>query len=182
MTKFANMDHPINTFITQHLGITVDEFSSFTGFPQSTVASWSARNRRVETLPINFYDAIAVISKQSIDRVYKDLIKLQDEYDRYIHESMQRAKEEPSVYMKTAQESIEIRNQYERSSMKEYLIKPSKDMNKGLKEGDKLKFIEAVFEIYSNIGRPVPKWIVKEIKSNDDFSEIGYSFYNNLIV
>jgi uncharacterized membrane protein YheB (UPF0754 family) len=76
--------HPINAFIIQQLGVTVDQFCELHGFVQSTVAMWIARNRRVENLPGNFIYCLSLSANRSMDFVYAELLKFQEEYDIHV--------------------------------------------------------------------------------------------------
>ena len=46
------IEHPIKMYIRRDLGITVEQFGKLAGIPQSTLATWIKRERRVEKLPI----------------------------------------------------------------------------------------------------------------------------------
>ncbi|UUV99334.1 helix-turn-helix domain containing protein [Vagococcus luciliae] len=73
--------HPINTFIIKHLNYTVQEFCEQFQYPQSTVATWVSRERRIESLPVSFIYSLSLATSKSMDWVYGELLKLQDEYD-----------------------------------------------------------------------------------------------------
>jgi len=72
--------HPINTYIIKHLGIPVEEFCELHSIPQGTVSSWIARNKKVDSLPISFLYSLSLSANKSMDQVYADLLKLQDDY------------------------------------------------------------------------------------------------------
>lgn len=181
MANITRIDHPINTYIKSYLGLPVEQFARFTGFPQSTLASWVSRNRRVDSLPISFYDAVARINKRTIDQTYKEFIELQDTYDRYLQEGIAQL-HEPSIYVQAANEAKEIVQAYQTNTILEYLVKPTKKMKKALDKKDKLSFIESIIEIYSTIGKAVPQWLLHELQKKQDFLEIGTALYNNLQV
>jgi hypothetical protein len=73
--------HPINAYIIKQLGITVEEFCELHAFSQGTVSSWITRNKKIETLPISFIYSLSLsAAKPTMDQVYSDLLKLQDDY------------------------------------------------------------------------------------------------------
>ncbi|EGO2560795.1 type III secretion system protein PrgN [Enterococcus faecalis] len=72
--------HPINAYIIKHLGITVEEFCELYAFSQGTVSSWITRNKKIETLPISFIYSLSLSASKTMDQVYSDLLKLQDDY------------------------------------------------------------------------------------------------------
>lgn len=72
--------HPINAYIIKYLGITVEEFCELHAFSQGTVSSWITRNKKIETLPISFIYSLSLSASQTMDQVYSDLLKLQDDY------------------------------------------------------------------------------------------------------
>ncbi|HHD7898415.1 TPA: type III secretion system protein PrgN [Enterococcus faecalis] len=72
--------HPINTYIIEQLGITVEEFCELHAFSQGTVSSWITRNKKIETLPISFIYSLSLSASKTMDQVYSDLLKLQDDY------------------------------------------------------------------------------------------------------
>ena len=72
--------HPINTYIIKQLGITVEEFCELHAFSQGTVSSWITRNKKIETLPVSFIYSLSLSASQTMDQVYSDLLKLQDDY------------------------------------------------------------------------------------------------------
>lgn len=41
--------------------------------------------------------------------------------------------------------------------------------------------IENLLKIYSNVGEPFPKWLLREVKEDKSFVEIGLPFYNYLV-
>lgn len=72
--------HPINTYIIKQLGITVEEFCELHAFSQGTVSSWITRNKKIETLPISFIYSLSLSASKTMDQVYSDLLKMQDDY------------------------------------------------------------------------------------------------------
>ncbi|RHH71144.1 MULTISPECIES: type III secretion system protein PrgN [Vagococcus] len=73
--------HPINTFIIKHLNYTVLEFCEQFQYPQSTIATWVSRERRIESLPVSFIYSLSLATSKSMDWVYSELLSLQIEYD-----------------------------------------------------------------------------------------------------
>lgn len=78
--------HPINTFIIKHLNYTVQEFCEQFQYPQSTVATWVSRERRIESLPVSFIYSLSLATGKSMDWVYDSLLVLQEEYDTHRQE------------------------------------------------------------------------------------------------
>ena len=78
--KTSVYPHPINAYIIKYLGITVEEFCELHAFSQGTVSSWIARNKKIETLPISFIYSLSLSASKTMDQVYSDLLKLQDDY------------------------------------------------------------------------------------------------------
>jgi hypothetical protein len=76
--------HPINTYVIKQLGMTVEELCELHNFSQGTISSWIARNKRVETLPVNFIYSLSLSANQSMDKVYTDLLILQENYDKHL--------------------------------------------------------------------------------------------------
>jgi hypothetical protein len=73
--------HPINAYIIKQLGITVEEFCELHSFPQGTISSWITRNKKkIETLPVSFIYSLSLSASKTMDQVYSDLLKLQDDY------------------------------------------------------------------------------------------------------
>ncbi|MCD5032939.1 type III secretion system protein PrgN [Enterococcus faecalis] len=72
--------HPLNAYIIKQLGITVEEFCELHSFSQGTISSWITRNKKIETLPISFIYSLSLSSSKTMDQVYSDLLKLQDDY------------------------------------------------------------------------------------------------------
>ncbi|MGH1789495.1 type III secretion system protein PrgN [Enterococcus faecalis] len=72
--------HPINAYIIKQLGITVEEFCELHVFSQGTVSSWITRNKKIETLPVSFIYSLSLSASQTMNQVYSDLLKLQDDY------------------------------------------------------------------------------------------------------
>ncbi|WP_270780852.1 type III secretion system protein PrgN [Enterococcus faecalis] len=72
--------HPINAYMTRRLGNTVEEFCELHAFSQGTVSSWITRNKKIETLPVSFIYSLSLSASKTMDQVYSELLKLQDEY------------------------------------------------------------------------------------------------------
>jgi len=75
--------HPINTYIIKNLNLTVQEFCEQFEYPQSTVATWVSRERRVESLPVGFIYALSLASSKTMDWVFSELLLFQEEYDKH---------------------------------------------------------------------------------------------------
>ena len=73
----SEIEHPIKMYIRRDLGITVEQFGKIAGIPQSTLATWIKRERRVEKLPIDFYSSLATVSEKKIEEVFQELVKWQ---------------------------------------------------------------------------------------------------------
>ncbi|MCO5542166.1 type III secretion system protein PrgN, partial [Enterococcus sp. C91] len=43
-------------------------------------SSWITRNKKIETLPISFIYSLSLSASKTMDQVYSDLLKLQDDY------------------------------------------------------------------------------------------------------
>jgi hypothetical protein len=74
--------HPINAYIIKQLGITVEEFCELHAFSQGTVSSWITRNKKKlkHYLPVSFIYSLSLSASKTMDQVYSELLKLQDEY------------------------------------------------------------------------------------------------------
>lgn len=72
--------HPVNVFIINRLGISVEQFCELHDYRQSTVASWVTRNRTVRTLPCDFLYCLGLSSGLSMDKVYRELLVLEEIY------------------------------------------------------------------------------------------------------
>ncbi|EMF0115983.1 type III secretion system protein PrgN [Enterococcus hirae] len=81
--KLYVYSHAVNVYILRYLGLPVEQFCELYGFNQGTVASWVTRERSVETLPVSFVYALSLASSRSMDAVYGELLKLQEDYLRY---------------------------------------------------------------------------------------------------
>lgn len=84
--------HPVNVFIIRQLGMTVDEFCELHNFKQGTVASWVTRNRTVKTIPCDFLYCLSLSSGKTMDRVYQDLLLLEDEFLKSINPKKRKKK------------------------------------------------------------------------------------------
>lgn len=84
--------HPVNVFIIGQLGITVDDFCRLYGHVQSTLASWITRDRKVETLPISFLYSLSLASGKSMDVVFDELLRLQNDYEKYLEKNKRKKK------------------------------------------------------------------------------------------
>lgn len=72
--------HPVNMYIIQHLGIPVDTFCTLYDIKQGTISSWITRNKKVETLPVNFIYCLSLASSKPMDFVYDQLLNYQEGY------------------------------------------------------------------------------------------------------
>lgn len=86
--------YPINVFVIRQLGMSVEEFCELHGYKQSTVATWSYRNRPVSLLPCDFLYCLSLSSSWTMDRVYKELLVLEEEFQR----SMVPKKKKEKIY------------------------------------------------------------------------------------
>ncbi|MGO2083146.1 type III secretion system protein PrgN [Vagococcus sp.] len=75
--------HPINTFIIRSIGLTVNEFCELFDYPQSTVATWISRERKVKSLPVSFIYSLSLATSKSMDWVYSELLSLEIEYQHH---------------------------------------------------------------------------------------------------
>ncbi|NQE03542.1 type III secretion system protein PrgN [Enterococcus gallinarum] len=85
--------YPINVFVIRQLGMSVEEFCELHDYKQSTVATWSYRNRPVSLLPCDFLYCLSLSSGWSMDKVYKELLVLEEIY----LESLDPKKEKKSI-------------------------------------------------------------------------------------
>lgn len=72
--------YPINVFVIRQLGMSVEEFCELHDYKQSTVATWSYRNRPVRLLPCDFLYCLSLASGKSMDMVYQELLVLEEEF------------------------------------------------------------------------------------------------------
>ncbi|EIQ7097400.1 type III secretion system protein PrgN [Enterococcus faecalis] len=72
--------HPLNAYIIKQLGIPVEEFCELHSFSQGTISSWITRNKKIETLPVSFIYSLSLSASKTMDQVYSELLKLQDDY------------------------------------------------------------------------------------------------------
>ncbi len=72
--------HPINVFVIKRLGMSVEEFCELPNYKQGTVSSWVTRNRTVRTIPCDFLYCLSLSAGLSMDRVYQDLLILEEDY------------------------------------------------------------------------------------------------------
>lgn len=82
--KLSVYSHVVNVYILRYLGMPVEQFCELYGFNQGTVASWVTRERSVETLPASFIYALFLASSRSMEAIYEELLKLQDDYCCYL--------------------------------------------------------------------------------------------------
>lgn len=85
--------YPVSVFIIKQLGMSVEEFCELHDYKQSTVATWSYRNRPVGLLPCDFLYCLSLSAGWSMDRVYRELLVLEEVYQ----ESLDPKKEKKSI-------------------------------------------------------------------------------------
>lgn len=175
------IEHPIKMYIRRDLGITVEQFGKLAGIPQSTLATWIKRDRRVEKLPIDFYSALATVRKQKIELVYGKLLEWQQRYDRYKQESLQAIADEQPLFSLAAEEGRTIYRMYRTRQMESQLLEPSRRLRKAIDQLDAQTFIQAMIEIYGTVEVPLPTWIARSFHKNE-LKEIGQAFYNELLM
>ncbi|GMS53824.1 hypothetical protein [Enterococcus raffinosus] len=180
MTR-AFIEHPIKMYIRRDLGITVEQFGKLAGIPQSTLATWIKRERRVEKLPIDFYSALATVRQQKIEVVYGELLKWQQSYDRYKQESLQAIAEEQPLFSLAAEEGRRIYRKYRGRKMESQLLEPARRLRKAIDQLNVQAFIQVMIEIYATVEIPMPTWIVKSFNKSE-LKEIGQAFYNELLM
>lgn len=76
--------HPINAFVIGQLGISVEEFCELHGYKQGTVSSWVTRNRSVKAIPCDFLYCLSLSGNVSMDKVYHELLILEEDFLRSI--------------------------------------------------------------------------------------------------
>ncbi|MDT2432727.1 hypothetical protein P7D58_17255 [Enterococcus avium] len=175
------IEHPIKMYIRRDLGITVEQFGKLAGIPQSTLATWIKRERRVEKLPIDFYSALATVRKQRIETVYGELLEWQQRYDRYKQESLQAIAEEQPLFSLAAEEGRTIYRIYRTNQMESQLLEPARRLRKAIDQLNAQAFIQVMIEIYGTVEVPMPTWIVKSFNKSE-LKEIGQAFYNELLI
>lgn len=175
------IEHPIKMYIRRDLGITVEQFGKLAGIPQSTLATWIKRERRVEKLPIDFYSALATVRKQTIETVYGELLEWQQRYDRYKQESLQAIAEEQPLFSLAAEEGRNIYRIYRTKQIESQLLEPARRLRKAIDQLNVQAFIQVMIEIYGTVEVAMPTWIVKSFNKSE-LKEIGQAFYNELLM
>lgn len=84
--------YPVSVFIIKQLGMSVEEFCELHDYKQSTVATWSYRNRPVGLLPCDFLYCLSLSSGKSMDKVYQDLLLLEVEFLKSINPKKKKEK------------------------------------------------------------------------------------------
>ncbi len=84
--------YPVSVFIIKQLGMSVEEFCELHDYKQSTVATWSYRNRSVGLLPCDFLYCLSLSSGRAMDKVYQDLLLLEDEFLKSINPKKRKKK------------------------------------------------------------------------------------------
>ncbi|SFE58980.1 hypothetical protein SAMN04487887_11829 [Enterococcus casseliflavus] len=72
--------YPVSVFIIKQLGMSVEEFCELHDYKQSTVATWSYRNRPVGLLPCDFLYCLSLSAGWSMDDVYRHLLLLEERF------------------------------------------------------------------------------------------------------
>ncbi len=72
--------YPVSVFIIKQLGMSVEEFCELHDYKQSTVATWAYRNRPVGLLPCDFLYCLSLSSGWPMDKVYKELLQLEEQF------------------------------------------------------------------------------------------------------
>lgn len=175
------IEHPIKMYIRRDLGITVEQFGQLAGIPQSTLATWIKRERRVEKLPIDFYSALATVRQKTIESVYGELLEWQQRYDRYKQESLQTIAEEQPLFALAAEEGRRIYRTYRTRQLESRLLEPARRLRKAIDELNAQAFIQVMIEIYGMVEIPMPTWIAKSFHKSE-LKEIGQAFYNELLM
>lgn len=174
----TTIEHPIKMYIRRDLGITVEQFGKIAGIPQSTLATWIKRERRVEKLPIDFYSALATVRQQTIEIVYRELLEWQQRYDRYKQASL--ATEAP-LFSLAAEEGRKIYRAYQSRQMERQLLEPMKRLRKAIDRLDGERFVQVMIVIYGEVSVAMPTWMAKSF-GKTELKEIGQAFYNELLI
>ncbi|GCF94889.1 hypothetical protein NRIC_27800 [Enterococcus florum] len=180
--KPSEIEHPIKMYIRRDLGITVEQFGKLAGIPQSTLATWIKRNRRVEKLPINFYSALAIVGRKKIEVVYADLLSWQQKYDQYIQERLQKIADEKSLFVLAAKEGKKVAEAYRAKNQEDALLEPVKRLGRAVEKLDSDRFIQTMIEIYGEIAEPIPTWLAKTVGKKQVLKEVGQAFYNEVLI
>ncbi|EKA15954.1 putative PrgN protein [Enterococcus sp. GMD1E] len=69
--------HPVNYYIIERLGMTVEQFAELHNMKQPTIASWVTREKSVESLPAAFIYSLSLSSGKNMSEVYNDLLDIQ---------------------------------------------------------------------------------------------------------
>lgn len=183
MAKMAltTIEHPIKMYIRRDLGITVEQFGQLAGIPQSTLATWIKRDRRVEKLSIDFYSALATVRQQKIETVYGELLEWQQRYDRYKQESLQSIAGEQPLFSLAAEEGRTIYRLYRSRQLESQLLEPARRLRKAIDQLDAQSFIQVMIELYGQIEMVMPTWMAKSFNKTE-LKEIGQAFYNELLL
>ncbi|OJG45227.1 hypothetical protein RV04_GL002275 [Enterococcus hermanniensis] len=168
-------------YIRRDLGITVEQFGKVAGIPQSTLATWIKRERRIEKLPIDFYSALATVREQKIETVYRELLEWQQRYDRYKQEILQTIAGEQPLFSLAAEEGRKIYKIYRTQRIESRLLEPAKRLRKAIDQLNTSSFIQVMIEIYGTVEVPMPTWIAKSFNKTE-LKEIGQAFYNELLL
>ncbi|WPH48364.1 type III secretion system protein PrgN (plasmid) [Enterococcus faecalis] len=60
--------------------IPIGIFCTVGALTPGTVSSWITRNKKIETLPVSFIYSLSLSASKTMDQVYSELLKLQDDY------------------------------------------------------------------------------------------------------
>lgn len=179
MYRPSFIEHPIKMYIRRDLGITVEQFGKIAGIPQSTLATWIKRERRVEKLPIDFYQALATVANKKIEEVYRDLLKWQQEYSRYKQASLEQGQ---PLFAQASQAGRKIYQLYKARQGEAFLLEPMKKLRKAIDQLDGSLFIQTLIEIYAFVEEPIPAWFAQAITNPAELKEVGQAFYNEILI
>ncbi|MGM0240301.1 MULTISPECIES: hypothetical protein [Enterococcus] len=182
MFRPTQIEHPIKMYIRRDLGITVEQFGQIAGIPQSTLATWIKRERRVEKLPIDFYAALATVADKKIEIVYKELLQWQQQADRYKQESLQTLSGEQPLFALAQKEGQKIYRKYKAEGRQADLLEPMRQLQKAIKKLDSELFIQTLIAVYGNISEPMPPWFAGSFQKKDQLKEVGQAFYNEILI
>lgn len=178
----SEIEHPIKMYIRRDLGITVEQFGKVAGIPQSTLATWIKRERRVEKLPIDFYSSLATVSEKKIEEVYREMLQWQQSYDRYKQERLQLIEDEKPLFSLAAAEGAAIYRIYRGRKEEMLLLEPAKKLRKAIDKLDGESFIQVMIEIYGKVAQPLPTWLAQTFSNKSQMKEVGQAFYNELLI
>lgn len=84
MTRYAIIySHPINSYISRHLNLTVKQFSERYDYNQEVITHWISFGRKIESLPVSFIYDLSKAANSTMSDVYSKLLILEDDYDYF---------------------------------------------------------------------------------------------------